>query len=177
MTRTSSIKSVLFVAMFAAMTVIGTMIKIPMPTGAFVHLGNAVLLLAVLLLGYKKGSLAGGLGFLLFDLLNGYPTEAPYFFFESFIVGGFAFVGFLLFKKHPTKVWQLLVIGGLTGIGKLLMTQTKNTVMLYVLGSDWSAAFTGALIKLPASVINVLSTMIIVSVLYFPLKNIFQQYE
>lgn len=177
MTRASSIKSVLFVAMFAAMTVIGTMIKIPMPTGAFVHLGNAVLLLAVLLLGYKKGSLAGGLGFLLFDLLNGYLTEAPYFFFESFIVGGFAFAGFLLFKKHPTKVWQLLVIGGLTGIGKLLMTQTKNTAMLYVLGSDWSAAFTGALIKLPASVINVLSTMIIVSVLYFPLKNIFQQYE
>ena len=43
MTRMSSIKSVLFVAMFAAMTVIGTMIKIPMPTGAFVHLGNAVL--------------------------------------------------------------------------------------------------------------------------------------
>ena len=177
MTRMSSIKSVLFVAMSAAMTVIGTMIKIPMPTGAFVHLGNAVLLLAVLLLGYKKGSLAGGLGFFLFDLLNGYLTEAPYFFFESFIVGGFAFAGFLLFKKHPTKVWQLLVIGGLTGIGKLLMTQIKNTVMLYVLGSDWSTAFTGALIKLPASVINVLSTMIIVSVLYFPLKNIFQQYE
>jgi uncharacterized membrane protein len=97
MTRMSSIKSVLFVAMFAAMTVIGTMIKIPMPTGAFVHLGNAVLLLAVLLLGYKKGSLAGGLGFFLFDLLNGYLTEAPYFFFESFIVGGFAFAGFLLF--------------------------------------------------------------------------------
>ena len=52
------IRSIVFVALFTALTVIGTMIKIPLPT-AFVHLGNAVLLLAVLLLGYVKGSLAG----------------------------------------------------------------------------------------------------------------------
>ena len=84
------IRSIVFVALFTALTVIGTMIKIPLPTGAFVHLGNAVLLLAVLLLGYVKGSLAGGLGFAIFDLLNGYATEAPYFILESFIVGAFA---------------------------------------------------------------------------------------
>ena len=53
------IRSIVFVALFTALTVIGTMIKIPLPTGAFVHLGNAVLLLAVLLLGYVKGSLLG----------------------------------------------------------------------------------------------------------------------
>ena len=85
------IRSIVFVALFTALTVIGTMIKIPLPTGAFVHLGNAVLLLAVLLLGYVKGSLAGGLGFAIFDLLNGYATEAPYFILESFIVGAFAY--------------------------------------------------------------------------------------
>lgn len=79
MTRTPSIKPFLFVALIAAMTLIGTMIKIPMPTGAFVHLGNPVLLLAILLLDYMKDSLAGGLSLMLFDLLNGYLTEAPYF--------------------------------------------------------------------------------------------------
>lgn len=177
MAKKSSIQSFLFIALFAAMTVIGTTLKIPMPTGAFIHLGNTVLLLAVLLLGYTKGSLAAGLGFMLFDLLNGYLTEAPYFLFESFIVGGFAYGAFLLFKKNPIKVWHLLVIGGITGIGKLIMTQLKNTVMLYLLGSDWSGAFIGASLKLPASLINVLSTMLIVSMLYFPLKKIFQRYQ
>lgn len=176
MTYNTSVKKVVFIALFSALTVIGTMIKIPMPTGAFVHLGNTVLLLAVLLLGYRGGALAGGLGFMIFDLLNGYVTEAPYFLFESFVVGGFAYAGFLLFNKRPVKVWQLLVIGGITGIGKLLMTQLKNTVMLVLLGSDWSAAFVGATLKLPASLINVFSTMVLVSFLYFPLRRMFQKY-
>jgi len=47
MRRFSTIESVVFVGLFAALTVIGTMIKIPLPTGAFVHMGNAVLLLSV----------------------------------------------------------------------------------------------------------------------------------
>ncbi|MHC5269249.1 ECF transporter S component [Enterococcus sp. LJL98] len=175
MRKESAIKKTIDVALFAALTVIGTMIKIPMPTGAFIHLGNAVLLLAVLLLGYRKGALAGGLGFLLFDVLNGYVTEAPYFLVESFIVGGFAYGAFLLFKKQPTKIWQLLVIGGVTGIAKLLMTQLKNTVMLWILGSDWGNAFAGAALKLPASIINVLSTMFLVALIYFPLQRIFQR--
>ncbi|KFN89598.1 putative membrane protein [Tetragenococcus muriaticus PMC-11-5] len=93
------------VALFTALTVIGTMIKIPLPTGAFVHLGNAVLLLSVLLLGYVKGSLAGGLGFAIFDILNGYAAEAPYFIVESFIVGAVAYGLFLVYRKNPTRIW------------------------------------------------------------------------
>jgi uncharacterized membrane protein len=169
------IQSIVFVALFTALTVIGTMIKIPLPTGAFVHLGNAVLLLAVLLLGYIKGSLAGGLGFAIFDLLNGYATEAPYFILESFIVGAFAYAGLLLFKKRPSVVWQLIVIGVITGFAKLAMTQLKNTVMLWYLGSSWSGAWAAAIIKLPATVINVTVTILIVAIVYFPLKAAIQR--
>lgn len=49
-----STKSIIYVALFAALTFVGTTLKIPLPTGAFIHLGNAVLLLAVLLIGYKS---------------------------------------------------------------------------------------------------------------------------
>lgn len=175
MVRENSARAIVFVALFAALTVIGTMIKIPMPTGAFVHLGNAVLLLAVLLLGYTKGSLAGGLGFMIFDILNGYAAEAPYFLLESFVVGAFAYGGFLLYKKNPTHIWQLIVIGCLTGVGKLVMTQLKNTILLYFLGNDWATAFLAAAVKLPASLINVLTTIVIVALLYFPLQRIFRR--
>ncbi|WP_313537648.1 ECF transporter S component [Enterococcus sp.] len=164
------IQRVVLVALFAALTVIGTMIKIPLPTGAFVHLGNAVLLLAVLLLGYINGSLAGGLGFAIFDVLNGYAAEAPYFILESFIVGAAAYGAFLLFKKKPYRVWQLVVIGLATGIAKLAMTQIKNTVMLWYMGSAFSHAWAAALVKLPATVINVTVTIVLVAILYFPLK-------
>lgn len=171
MRKQSSIQALVLVALFTALTVIGTTIKIPLPTGAFVHLGNAVLLLAVLLLGYLKGSFAGGLGFFIFDLLNGYATEAPYFILESFIVGAAAYGALLIFKKKPTAIWQVVVIGVVTAIAKLLMTQIKNMVMLLIAGADFQAAFAGALTKLPATLINVTLTVVIVALVYFPLKK------
>lgn len=171
-----STKSIIYVALFAALTFVGTTLKIPLPTGAFIHLGNAVLLLAVLLIGYKKGALAGGLGFAIFDLLNGYATEAPYFILESFIVGGVAYLSYhYLFKDNVTQIWQVIIIGLLTGIMKLIMTQIKNTVFLMIAGVNGSFAFQQALLKLPASIINVISTTIIVAFLYFPLKKIFNR--
>lgn len=69
MKKTSSIHSIALIAVFIALTFLGTMIKIPLPTGEFVHLGNIVVLLAILFIGYLKGALAGGIGFALFDLL------------------------------------------------------------------------------------------------------------
>ena len=55
------------------------------------------------------------------------------------------------------------------------MTQIKNTVVLLIAGSNLSNAFIAASIKLPATLINVVSTIIIVSILYFPLKKLNQR--
>ena len=169
MKKQLSIQNLVQISLFAALTMIGTTIRIPFP-GAFVHLGNAVLLLAVLLVGYK-GALAAGLGFAIFDSFNGYITEAPYFLLESLIVGGVAYLIFAAFKKQPTAIWQLLLIGTGTGIAKLIMTQLKNTLLNLFMGADFSVAFTGALAKLPATFINVCITMVIVSLTYFPLRK------
>jgi uncharacterized membrane protein len=169
--RKSNTQMIVFVGLFTALTVIGTYIKIPLPTGAFVHLGNAVLLLAVLFLGYFKGSLAGGMGFAIFDVLNGFAPEAPYFILESFIVGAVAYGLFALFQKNPTKLWQILVIAAGTGVMKVIMTQIKNTVMQLFLGLDFGPAFSLAATRLPATLINVALTAIIVAFVYFPLKK------
>lgn len=171
MKKTISIRSIVLVALFAALTFLGTTIKIPVPTGGFIHLGNSILLLAVLLIGYKKGALAGGLGFAIFDILNGYVTEAPYFIFESFIVGGAAALMILLFRNKVDSIGKILTVAIVTGIVKIIMTQLKNTAMLLLAGSNLSLAFTGALTKLPATIVNVISTVIIVTVVYFPLKK------
>ncbi|URZ87373.1 ECF transporter S component [Floricoccus penangensis] len=169
--RDRRIQDIVLVALFAALTAVATTIKIPMPTGAFVHLGNSVLLLSVLLLGYVKGSLAGGLGFAIFDILNGYASEAPYFILEAFIVGGAAYLAFLYFKKNPTNVGQLVIIGIVTGIAKVGMTFLKNFVTQLYLGQSTGAAAGLAVAKLPATLINVSVTILVVAVLYFPLRN------
>lgn len=171
MNTKSSTTSIVLVGLFAALTVLGTMIKIPMPTGAFAHLGNSVLLLAVLLLGYKKGALAGGLGFAIFDVLNGFAIEAPYFILESFNVGGAAALAILFFKQNIDTIWKIIVVATISGITKIVMTQLKNTVMGLLAGADFNVAFASALSKLPATFINVVTTIVIVTLIYFPLKK------
>ena len=68
-----------------------------------------------------------------------------------------------------------MVIGSVTGLAKLAMTQIKNTVMLWYLGSSWSGAWSAAVIKLPATVINVVVTILIVAIAYFPLRAAIQR--
>lgn len=171
MNKKNSTTSIVLIGLFTALTILGTMLKIPLPTGAFVHLGNAVLLLAVLLIGYKKGALAGGLGFAIFDILNGFAAEAPYFILESFIVGGVAALMVLFFKKNINAIWKIIVIASTAGLAKIIMTQLKNTVMGLLAGADFNVAFVSASSKLPATFVNVATTIIIVTLAYFPLKK------
>lgn len=171
MNKKNSTTSIVLVGLFAALTVLGTMIKIPMPTGAFAHLGNSVLLLAVLLIGYKKGALAGGLGFAIFDVLNGFAAEAPYFILESFIVGGAAALAILFFHSNIDAIWKIIIVASVTGVAKIIMTQIKNTVMGLLAGADFNVSFASALSKLPATFINVATTIVIVTLVYFPLKK------
>lgn len=166
---------IVLVAFFAALTIIGTMIRIPLPSALgtpFIHLGNSVLLLAVLLLGYKKGALAGGMGFAIFDFLNGFPLEAPYFFVESFIVGGVAAFTFQSLRKTVVNDWIVIPTAIMAGIAKLVMTFLKNTVMAWFMTGNLNVSLVSASSTLPATIINVLSTVVIVSLLYPSLKKL-----
>lgn len=167
--------NIVMVALFSAMTYVATqIIHIPMP-GAFVHCGNVMVLLSVLLLGYTKGALAGGLGLALFDVLNGYITEAPYFIVESFVVGAAAWLFFhFIFKEKvdkPADLWKIVVTAIATGCAKLFMTQLKNTIVFMYGGSNFHVAFTAATVKLPASFINVGVTIVLVTILFLPLDK------
>ncbi|MDT2754435.1 ECF transporter S component [Enterococcus pseudoavium] len=168
------IQNLVLIALFAALTLIGTMIKIPLPTGAFIHFGNSVVLLAVLLIGYWQGALAGGIGFFIFDILNGFAAEAPYFLVESFVVGAAAYLAFTLFKQKPTRVSQIIVIGIFAGIAKFVMSVIKATVMGMIAGAQFKPAFFAALATMPATVINIFSTILIVSLVFFPLRRAMQ---
>lgn len=173
--------NIVMVALFAALTFVATQsIRIPLP-GAFVHTGNVMVLLSVLLLGYPKGALAGGLGLAIFDLLNGYATEAPYFILESFIVGGVAwFIFHNIFKEKvdtPQDLWKITITAIGTGIAKIFMTQLKNVVVFLFMGQKFSLAFPAATAKLPATLINVVMTIILVTFLFLPLDKALKKYH
>ncbi|WP_050613909.1 ECF transporter S component [Bacillus testis] len=68
-------------AMLVALVFVSTVfinIKLPITAnGGLVHLGTAMLFIASLLFGPKKGALAGAIGMGLFDLLGGWAIWAP----------------------------------------------------------------------------------------------------
>lgn len=65
-------------ALFAALTCICTMIiKIPTPTGGYIHPGDGMVLLCGIVLGPGMGALAAGIGSMLSDLFSGYLVWVP----------------------------------------------------------------------------------------------------
>ena len=85
-------------AMLIALIFIATFflnIKLPITAnGGLVHLGTAMLFIASILFGPKKGAIAGAVGMALFDLISGWTLWAPFTFLtrglQGYLVGKIA---------------------------------------------------------------------------------------
>ena len=76
--NTNTTKKWVVSALFAALTCICTMIiKIPTPTGGYIHPGDGMVLLCGIILGPGMGALAAGIGSMLSDLFSGYMVWVP----------------------------------------------------------------------------------------------------
>lgn len=170
---------IVLVALFTSITFVATSIQVPMPAligKPFVHLGNSAVLLSVLLLGYKRGALAGGFGLALFDVMHGYAMEAPYYFVECFIVGGVAAYVFSLvnYKQHGTNLKLILVI--LSAVfAKLVMTTGHNFVMSLFKGMTLQPAIIATISSLFPTIINCITTLVTVFVIYRVLAEQFKR--
>ena len=73
------IRQLVTAAMFAALTCVATMtLRVPtFGTNGYVNIGDTVVLLGAWLLGGLYGSLAGGIGAAMADLLSGYSHYVP----------------------------------------------------------------------------------------------------
>ena len=72
-------KNMIMTAMMMCMTMLMTfIIRIPIPaSGGYIHLGDSMVFLSVLILGWKWGAAAAGIGSALADLLGGFAYYAP----------------------------------------------------------------------------------------------------
>jgi uncharacterized membrane protein len=69
LTTRSICKTAVMTALICLMTVVP---RIPIPLG-YAHLGDAVIFLVVLYVGYKEGAIAASLGSAMADLIGGFP--------------------------------------------------------------------------------------------------------
>lgn len=81
-----------------------SLFKVPVPfSQGYVHLGDSMIFLAVLLLGHKNGAMAAGVGSALGDLLGGFAMWAPFSFIIKFLMAYLmgAFVEAMEKRGHP----------------------------------------------------------------------------
>lgn len=65
--------------MMCLVTVATMFIKVPIPfTQGYIHLGDSMIYLSILILGRKNGTIAAGVGSMLGDILGGYAFWAPW---------------------------------------------------------------------------------------------------
>ena len=84
------------ILMMGLIVVCTMFIKIPIPlTTGYVHLGDAMIFLSVLLLGTRYAIIASAFGSTLGDILSGFAMWAPWTFF---IKGIMALIAALIYK-------------------------------------------------------------------------------
>lgn len=119
------------------------------PLGAqFVHFGNALVVVAVLLYGSRLGALVAAIGLGLFDVLNGYAAEVWITILESLIV---CLVLHFVFEKlmhSDDKRRNVIIVGIIAAITKIISNLVKYTIINSVAGGlQFQVAFLAALVK------------------------------
>ncbi len=137
--------------MIAMVAIVTAAIPIPAPfTSGYVHLGDAVIFLSVLLLGWKYGAVAAGAGSALADIFIGYAFWAPW---TLFVKAGMAIIMGLFIAKAMEKpgkiifgvpVYQILgmIFGGLFMVVGYFIAQgiMYSNFITAALGIPWNIA-------------------------------------
>lgn len=170
--RSNTYKYVL-TSLFAALTFVGTNIgfKLPAAIGApFIHFGNIFFFLAVLLIGFLMGSTAGAIGFFIYDILNGYAIVAPMIVVEAYFVGFLLAIGmkWIRISNNKVRISAIVFVGVL---GKLVASFVEGIIMAMIGGATFQIAAVASFTSLPATAINGIITICLVSIAYTPLKK------
>lgn len=131
--------------MIAIITVSIMFIKVPIPlTQGYVHLGDAMIFMAVIILGWKNGAIAAAIGAALGDILGGFPVWAPWTFF---IKGIMAIILGLMIESALKK--RKIMIGRMP-LGAILGMVISGIVMVAgyyvaegIMYGNWAAAALG----------------------------------
>ena len=140
-----STKKIVMTAFFAAIIYLGIQsFRIPLPAAVgtpFLHFGHIFVMLAVLMLGPKLSTVAGVLGLVVFDVLNGYIQAIPNVFVSTIIKCLFVGVIFQALKKKAQgdakkEYGYAVLCAAIYGVTNIIVDFIWSTVELVVLGRD-----------------------------------------
>lgn len=171
-----STRKIVFVALMAALTVVGSALRIQLPvaigsTTAF-HLGNIFCALSGILLGPWLGGLAAGLGSFLYDIMSNYISECWITFLTK---GAYGLVAGLI-AWGSTKNWNyvkalIATVAGALTYAVLYLAKSYFYNGLLVHGYTSSAALADVVAKLPATTFNAVVAIVFAPVLAVSIRK------
>ncbi|MBQ9961452.1 MAG: ECF transporter S component [Firmicutes bacterium] len=160
MNRSERTGNLVMAAMMVCLVMVATfLIRIPSPfTHGYLHLGDAMVFMSVMVLGRNRGSVAAGIGSALADILGGYAAYAPW----TFVIKGMmAFTMGLCMDKSLNKMigmvlGGLLMVAGYIAVDGIFAGNMMSgilgapfNVMQFAVGMVLTVVLSGALYKTP----------------------------
>ena len=144
-TNLKTFRLVLTALMMCLIMVAILFIRVPIPfTQGYVHLGDAMIFLAVLVLGWKYGAAAAALGGMLGDIVGGFAAWAPW----TFVIKGIMalILGLIIAKASKNedisdKKFMLVEILGMIAAG--LFMAAGSYVAEGIMYGNWVAPALG----------------------------------
>lgn len=179
MNQNTKTKSIVITAFFAAVIFLGIQsFRIPLPAAVgtpFLHFGHIFVMLAILCLGPKRSTVAGVLGLIIFDLLNGYVHAIPNVLVSTIIKC--MLVG-ILYEKMIKKVAGdkkkeslcAILCAAVYGVTNIVVDFIWSTAELVIVGNTLGAAISAEITSIPATIINAVFTVIGTAILCVPVK-------
>lgn len=168
-------KKLVLTALFAALTVAGSAIRVTMPidiagTTSF-HLGNILCALSGIMLGPWLGGLAAGLGSAIYDIMNPlYISECWITFLMKGAYGLMA--GLIVYRKKSGYLLHLLAaLSGAVTYALLYLAKSYFYTGMFLHGLTHEAAIITVISKLPATTFNAAVAVIFAPILALAIQK------
>lgn len=184
MNQNSKTKSIVITAFFAAVIFLGIQsFRIPLPAAVgtpFLHFGHIFVMLAIVCLGPKRSTVAGVLGLVIFDLLNGYIHAIPNVLVSTIIKCMLVGTIYAALEKKAAgdqkkESLYAILCAAIYGITNIVVDFIWSTAELVIVGNTLGAALSAEITSIPATIINAVFTVIGTAILYVPVKAAYRR--
>lgn len=176
--KTKNLRTIVLAALFAAMTFALTFsVKLPMPGGGYIHLGDTMIYLAATVLPMPFAMLAAGIGGAMSDFAGGYAI----YIIPTLIIKALLVTPFL---SKSSKILTLrngiacALAGVITVVGYyftkvvLLSMASSGGFSQTIAGIFQSKNLLGALSNIPENIIQAAGSAVLFVIIAFALDNI-----
>jgi uncharacterized membrane protein len=169
---------IILTGLMMAMIVVATMlivIPVPFSSGGYIHLGDAMIFLSVLILGWRYGAVAAGVGSMLSDILLGYAAYAPWTLFVKGIMG--AVMGLFIMKAMNKEGKSVMGVPLYQMIG-MILAGCEMVAGYYLADGVLYGNFVSALLGIPWNILQfgvgtVLATLLAAALYKTPARKFF----